>query len=153
MDTQIKIDATLVRILREKRSWSQEHLASAAGLSTRTIQRVETEGLGSHETRLALAAALEIGVAKLSPVSWVQKPLPAGLKRGRALGWFGWSIGTASALIGIALAYSFGGLSTGDAARDAGVICGLSGFCAGLMGALDGWFVIDTSADCMLCVG
>jgi transcriptional regulator with XRE-family HTH domain len=44
-------------VVREKKSWSQEHLASASGLSVRTIQRVEVENIASAETRLALAAA------------------------------------------------------------------------------------------------
>ena len=36
MDTQMKIDAAVVKALREEKSWSQEHLASASGLSART---------------------------------------------------------------------------------------------------------------------
>jgi transcriptional regulator with XRE-family HTH domain len=47
---------------------SQEHLASAAGLSVRTVQRVEIDGVPSAETRLALAAALGVPVADLMPV-------------------------------------------------------------------------------------
>ena len=46
MDTQMKIDAAVVKALREEKSWAQEHLASASGLSARTVQRVEAEGLG-----------------------------------------------------------------------------------------------------------
>ena len=49
----MKIDGDKVRILREQKAWSQEHLASVAGLSVRTIQRVESEGGGLPETRLA----------------------------------------------------------------------------------------------------
>src|SRR5690625_15079 len=67
MDTQMKIDASALRSLREKKSWSQEHLATAAGLSTRTVQRVEAEGAGSAETRLALAGALDVPVSELAP--------------------------------------------------------------------------------------
>ena len=57
----IAMNAQHIRKLREARAWSQEHLADAAGLSLRTIQRVEAEGKASAETRLALAAALEHG--------------------------------------------------------------------------------------------
>lgn len=45
----------------------QEHLASLSGLSLRTIQRVESEGLDSLETRMALAAAFDVAAASLIP--------------------------------------------------------------------------------------
>jgi transcriptional regulator with XRE-family HTH domain len=47
-----------VRAWRERKAWSQQHLAVAAGLSLRTIQRLESEGGGSAETCRAVAAAL-----------------------------------------------------------------------------------------------
>lgn len=48
-----------VRILREARGWTQQHLAEAAGLSLRTVQRVEAgEAAPSKETLLALSGAL-----------------------------------------------------------------------------------------------
>jgi transcriptional regulator with XRE-family HTH domain len=61
----MKVDAERIRQLREQRAWSQDHLASVAGISLRTVQRVETEGSASAETRLALAAALDVDVASL----------------------------------------------------------------------------------------
>lgn len=67
MEAQMKINGEAVRALRERKSWSQEHLASASGLSVRTVQRVEVEGIASAETRLALAAALDVPVADLIP--------------------------------------------------------------------------------------
>ena len=67
----MKIDAWRVNAEREKRAWSQDHLAEAAGLSLRTIQRVENAGSGSFETAKALAAVFELDVAELRapPVS------------------------------------------------------------------------------------
>lgn len=62
----IKMNATLIKKLREDKAWSQEHLAAAAGVSLRTIQRVECEGRASAETRLALASALGVEVSVLS---------------------------------------------------------------------------------------
>ena len=62
MEAQMKINGEAVRALREQKSWSQEHLASASGLSVRTVQRVEIDGVASAETRLALAAALDVPV-------------------------------------------------------------------------------------------
>jgi transcriptional regulator with XRE-family HTH domain len=51
---------TQVRKLREDRSWSQQHLATVAGLSARTVQRVEAEGIASLDTRMAIGAAFGI---------------------------------------------------------------------------------------------
>ncbi len=61
----MKIDPAIVRRLREQRAWSQEQLAEIAGVSVRTVQRVETGGSGSLDTRMALAAALEVAPAAL----------------------------------------------------------------------------------------
>ena len=51
MEAQMKINGEAVRALREQKSWSQEHLANASGLSVRTVQRVEMENVASAETR------------------------------------------------------------------------------------------------------
>lgn len=67
MEVQMQINGAAVRALREQKSWSQEHLAGAAGVSVRTVQRVETENIASAETRLALAAALDVPVVVLLP--------------------------------------------------------------------------------------
>jgi transcriptional regulator with XRE-family HTH domain len=69
MEAPMKINGDRVRALREQKSWSQEHLASASGLSVRTVQRVEVDGIASAETRLALAAALDVPVADLMPAA------------------------------------------------------------------------------------
>jgi transcriptional regulator with XRE-family HTH domain len=55
-----------IRTLREARAWTQAHLADAAGVSLRTIQRLETVHSCSPETLLALAAALDIDVRTLT---------------------------------------------------------------------------------------
>jgi transcriptional regulator with XRE-family HTH domain len=55
-----------IRELREARAWTQAHLADAAGLSLRTVQRLESLHSCSNETLLALAAALEIDVRALT---------------------------------------------------------------------------------------
>jgi transcriptional regulator with XRE-family HTH domain len=52
--------AALVRAEREKRNWTQEHLAVVADVSTRTIQRFETDGSHSRETLRSVAAAFDV---------------------------------------------------------------------------------------------
>ena len=61
----MKIDPGRLRQLREQRAWSQEQLAEVAGLSVRTVQRAESGGAASLETRMALAAALGMEPADL----------------------------------------------------------------------------------------
>ena len=59
---------------REQRSWSQAHLAEAAGVNIRTVQRIESGEPCSYETTLALAAALDIEVSRLQPDQRVFTP-------------------------------------------------------------------------------
>jgi transcriptional regulator with XRE-family HTH domain len=80
MEEQMKISAELVRKLRNARGWSQDQLAIAAGLSLRTIQRIEAEGVASMATRVSLAATFGIALAELvdEPAATpVPTPLPA----------------------------------------------------------------------------
>ncbi len=65
-----------IRTLRERKAWTQEHLAGAARISPRTVQRAE-EGVMSAETRAAIAGALDISVESLAAA---QKP-PEGWPR------------------------------------------------------------------------
>lgn len=57
--------ATNIRTLREAKPWTQAHLAEAAGVAERTIQRAE-EGKGlSAETLQAVAGALDVPIELL----------------------------------------------------------------------------------------
>jgi transcriptional regulator with XRE-family HTH domain len=70
-----------VKAAREAKSWSQAHLAEAARLNIRTIQRIEAGEPCSHETMLSLAAALNVDVAQLAEPERVRRapraPLPS----------------------------------------------------------------------------
>jgi len=55
----------IVKKLRENRKWSQEQLAKMAGLSVRTIQRIEAGHSASLETLKALASVLEVNISTL----------------------------------------------------------------------------------------
>ena len=78
----MRIDPATVRRLREQRAWSQEQLAELAGLSVRTVQRVETGNGASLETRMALAAAFGVDAAALcataAPGPEARPPTPSG---------------------------------------------------------------------------
>jgi transcriptional regulator with XRE-family HTH domain len=57
--------AMLVQKLRLQRGWSQEQLAELSGLSTRTIQRMESGSASSVETLKAIASVFEIDWSQL----------------------------------------------------------------------------------------
>ena len=61
----MQINTQLVITLRKKKSWSQEELATASGLNLRTIQRIESDGVASLQSRKALAAAFDMEVGEL----------------------------------------------------------------------------------------
>lgn len=57
----------IVRKLRLKRGWSQSQLAEMAGVTTRTIQRIEQGHRASMETCKALASVFEVDLSLLQP--------------------------------------------------------------------------------------
>lgn len=62
---EMTINGEMIKELRLKKSWSQELLADRAGVSMRTVQRMETDGVASLQSRNAVANALEIDPADL----------------------------------------------------------------------------------------
>lgn len=56
----MEINAQKVKQLRQERSWTQQHLAQASGISLRTVQRIERYGTTSNETFMSLCAVLEV---------------------------------------------------------------------------------------------
>jgi DNA-binding XRE family transcriptional regulator len=73
----MKVDPSYIRAQRERRAWSQEHLAEVAGLGLRTIQRIEKTGAASYESARSLAAVFGMDVAELR----VEPPSPAAALR------------------------------------------------------------------------
>jgi transcriptional regulator with XRE-family HTH domain len=73
----MKIDAKRIRAERERRAWSQEHLAIVSGLGLRTIQRIEKTGAASFESARALAAVFEVDVAELR-IAREEQRVPSG---------------------------------------------------------------------------
>lgn len=64
-----------IQKLRIDRGWSQEQLSGMAGLSARTIQRIENGEAASAETLKSLAAVFEVPFSELqeSPVSGTKR--------------------------------------------------------------------------------
>ena len=73
MRHELMINSDVVKALRAKRGWSQDQLAQASGIGLRTIQRVESEGRGSRETKVCLAATFEVSLEELES----SPPLPS----------------------------------------------------------------------------
>jgi transcriptional regulator with XRE-family HTH domain len=65
MSNDVKLNNKKILKLREIKCWSQDELATASGLSVRTIQRVEKSGMASLETTKALAAVFDVQPAEL----------------------------------------------------------------------------------------
>jgi transcriptional regulator with XRE-family HTH domain len=61
----MKLDSAVIRQEREKRAWSQEHLAGVTGLALRTVQRIESTGSASYESAGAIAAVFDLPVTAL----------------------------------------------------------------------------------------
>lgn len=77
----MQLDSKRIRLERERRAWSQEHLAEVAGCSLRTIQRVESSGCASFETAKAIAAVLELELPALhAPAAVERRPLWRGVR-------------------------------------------------------------------------
>jgi transcriptional regulator with XRE-family HTH domain len=81
----MKLNSTFIRLEREKRAWSQEHLAGATGLGLRTIQRIESTGSASYESATAIAAVFDLPVTALR----VDDLQPAAQVTGKRR-WFTW---------------------------------------------------------------
>jgi transcriptional regulator with XRE-family HTH domain len=62
---EMKVDSSYIKRERQRRAWSQEHLAEVTGLGLRTIQRIEKTGAASYESARSLAAIFGIDVAEL----------------------------------------------------------------------------------------
>jgi transcriptional regulator with XRE-family HTH domain len=120
----MKIDSTLVRKFRRERAWSQEQLATVAGVSLRTIQRVEADGSGSLETNMALASAL--GVPTIELVYEESVTTAASTK-----GITGLVAGASGALLGMAVGWS-GLVSWPLDPSERGTAFGLMGVFSGL---------------------
>lgn len=66
---EMKLSSETIKSERQKRAWSQQHLAEVAGLGVRTVQRIEATGLASYESAAAIAAGLQVEVEDLTTMN------------------------------------------------------------------------------------
>jgi DNA-binding XRE family transcriptional regulator len=132
----MKLNSAIVRKIRRDRAWSQEQLASIAGVSLRTIQRVEADGSGSLETNMALASAFAVPTIELV----FREPTRAPDRTGA---WVGVISGTVGAVLGLAVAWS-GFISWPLNAQERGTSYGLMGVLSGVIFALVGLMIRRT---------
>lgn len=132
METLMQVNSARVRQLRESKAWSQEQLANCAGVSLRTVQRVEAEGSGSHETVMALASALGVKPADLKAQEAVPVVMPLGYTLGVVLGTVGTLVGVATAWWSMASQH-LAGAELGQTYGMMGLLSGLSFAFVGVM--------------------
>lgn len=70
----MQLSPSAIRQSRVDRGWSQEQLAIAAGLSLRTVQRVESGGTASLSTAASLAATFGVPLPQLQEVPVPSQP-------------------------------------------------------------------------------
>jgi transcriptional regulator with XRE-family HTH domain len=117
-DAELRMLGEKLKRLREAKSWGQAHLADAAALNVRTVQRIEAGEPASYETLLSLAAALNVDVAELEPEA--RRPASNGTSRSR-LAVALLLVSPASSFIAVNLLRSLAGISGPfDALAEAG---------------------------------
>lgn len=62
---KINLDSDKLRLLRKERFWSQEQVAEMAGISPRTIQRIENGSRASQDSAAALANIYDVTIKDL----------------------------------------------------------------------------------------
>jgi DNA-binding XRE family transcriptional regulator len=135
----IMISVDLIKKLRNQRSWSQDQLASIAGLSLRTVQRIENEGNASLESSKALASAFEIVVNDLK-IDAAEVAADDANRKGRKYGFIGVAVGMVSAYTGITYSFMNGEISGFEAGVSYGGIGAACGICCAAIGVLSNKF-------------
>ena len=98
----VTIDFNILCAARDKYLWTQEDLAAASGLSTRTIQRIESQGRCSIESLKALASALDVVAIDLIVVDETEdQPIKRSWIIGPILGCLGALIGCSMGVWGL----------------------------------------------------
>lgn len=132
----VKVDTDRIKEIRREQAMSQEELAGAAGLSIRTIQRIEAEGIASLASKKALAVGLGVAPETLDDLREQRLRFLAALKGGTILGMGGALIGGTSAYVAITLSFRAGEISASDAGTAYGAVAALVGIACALIGVV-----------------
>ncbi|MDP1931338.1 MAG: helix-turn-helix transcriptional regulator [Gammaproteobacteria bacterium] len=65
----MNVNSDLIREMRLSKSWSQEALAENSGVSLRTVQRIEVDGVASYRSRIAIAKVLGLEPEELNMIT------------------------------------------------------------------------------------
>jgi len=57
---EMQLNVKKLKQLRESKAWSQSQLADVAGISLRTVQRIEKSGVASPESVMSICSAYDI---------------------------------------------------------------------------------------------
>ena len=57
---EMQLNVQKLKQLRESKAWSQSQLAEIAGISLRTVQRIEKSGVASPESVMGICSAYDI---------------------------------------------------------------------------------------------
>tara|TARA_B100002003_G_scaffold246330_1_gene275740 strand:+ start:2732 stop:3076 length:345 start_codon:yes stop_codon:yes gene_type:complete len=57
---KVKLKQAVIRKFRVSKGWTQEKLAEESGVHSRTIQRIENDGVASIQSLNAIAGALDV---------------------------------------------------------------------------------------------
>lgn len=129
------INSEALKCFRRKKSWTQEKLANAAGLSLRTIQRAENTGIASLETKLALSSTLNVSIEQLSSSAFTSS-FSNPRKYQARYGYLGAGLGLLFAYSGIVSGVLSSNVSYGDAGVWLGAVSALIGGSFGFIGVL-----------------
>ncbi|MCA9512571.1 MAG: helix-turn-helix transcriptional regulator [Myxococcales bacterium] len=124
------LDRARLAALRDRRGWSQEELARAAGLSTRTVQRLESGAAASLETRKALAAAFDVELDELVARTEPGSARDSGVRWGIGCALAGYSLAAAAVVYTASMGY----MRAGSAGRTLGILGAVVGTLCGLIG-------------------
>jgi len=123
------INGQLLKRLRAEKDWSQEELAIAAGVSPRTIQRLEAEQSGSLRTLKGVASALEVEMHNLEKIPRTQL---VGVRWGYA----GAIFGCLCAVLAVVLDFVVGDGTSVEAGVALGIIGVIGGVAMAVIGLL-----------------
>lgn len=130
----VKVDTDRIKQLRQNRGLSQEELATAAGLSLRTVQRIESEGIASLESKKALAGVFGIDSADLDDKREEKARAEKALKQQIGRGMAGVIIGGLLAYAAIIYSLMTGRSTHAEAGVDAAIVAAFCGACGWLVG-------------------